>query len=74
MIEDLIRPLVGSLPFDDILLATENGEIVYRSQKNGPEFTTLAALLENQTTTGTDKKPRRIRPEPRRKPIPFRSI
>ena len=57
VIDDLLRPLVGSLPFDDILLATESGEIVYRSQKNGPEFTTLAALLENQTTTGTDKKP-----------------
>ena len=36
MIEDLFRPLVGSLPFDDILLASENGEIVYRSKKNGP--------------------------------------
>ncbi len=56
VIDDLLRPLVGSLPFDDILLASENGEIVYRSQKNGPEFTTLAALLENQTT-GTEKKP-----------------
>ena len=53
-IEDLIQPLVGSLPFDDILLASQNGEIVYRSKKNGPEFTTLAALLENQI--GSDGK------------------
>ena len=53
-IEDLIEPLVGSLPFDDVLLASENGEIVYRSRKNGPEFTTLAALLENQI--GSDGK------------------
>jgi hypothetical protein len=53
-IEDLIQPLVGSLPFDDVLLASENGDIVYSSKKNGPEFTTLAALLENQI--GSDGK------------------
>src|SRR5260370_22292730 len=56
VIDDLFRPLVGSLPFDDILLASENGEIVYRSKKNVPQFTTLAALLENQTS-GAEKKP-----------------
>ena len=56
VLEDLFQPLVGSLPFDDILLASENGDIVYQSKKNGPEFTTLAALLENQAGSA-GKKP-----------------
>lgn len=56
VLEDLFKPLVGSLPFDDILLASNTGEIVYQSKKSGPQFTTLAALLEYQTG-GTGKKP-----------------
>src|SRR5258708_6381817 len=56
MLEDLFRPLVGSLPFDDILLAKDNGDIVYQSKRDGPQFLTLASLLENQTG-GSEKKP-----------------
>jgi hypothetical protein len=49
VLEDLFQPLVGSLPFDDILLAEDTGEIVYQSKKDGPLFTTLLSLLANQT-------------------------
>ena len=56
VLEDLFQPLVGSLPFDEILLASDNGEIVYQSTKNGPQFTTLASLLDNQTG-GAGKTP-----------------
>jgi hypothetical protein len=54
VLEDLFRPLVEPLPFDDVLLATDDGEIVYQSRKDGPRFMTLSALLANQT--GTEKK------------------
>jgi hypothetical protein len=43
-----LNPLVGSLPFDDILLVSENGTIVYQSNKAGPQFTTLTGLLQAQ--------------------------
>jgi hypothetical protein len=58
VIEELLRPLVESMPFDDILLASDSGkgEIVYQSKRNGPQFTTLAELLDNQAGNG-DKKP-----------------
>ncbi len=56
VLEDLFHPLVGSLPFDDILLASDSGEIVYQSKNDGPRFTTLAALLDNQPG-GAAKKP-----------------
>ncbi len=56
VIEELFRPLVEAMPFDDILLASDKGEIVYQSKRNGPQFTTLAELLENQTGSG-EKKP-----------------
>jgi hypothetical protein len=71
--EDLFRPLVGSLPFDDILLASDTGDVVYQSKRNGPQFTTLAALLENQAG-GAEKKPAGNPAGTRRKRIPFRSI
>jgi hydrogenase-4 membrane subunit HyfE len=56
VIEELFRPLVESMPFDDILLASDKGEIVYQSKRNGPQFTTLAELLDNQAGSG-EKKP-----------------
>jgi hypothetical protein len=55
VLEDLFHPLVGSLPFDDILLASDTGEIVYQSKRDGPRFTTLAALLDNQTGDAAKK-------------------
>ncbi len=44
----ILRPLVESLPFDDILLVSKNGTIVYQSHKAGPQFTTLTGLLQAQ--------------------------
>jgi len=52
----VLKPLVGSLPFDDILLVSETGTIVYQSNKIGPQFTTLTGLLQAQPG-GTDEKP-----------------
>jgi hypothetical protein len=56
VLDDLFRPLVASLPFDDILLASDTGEIVYQSKKDGPQFTTLLSLLANQNA-GAAKTP-----------------
>ena len=44
----VLTPLVGSLPFDDILLVSKNGTIVYQSNRAGPQFTTLTVLLQAQ--------------------------
>src|SRR5580765_2857854 len=44
----VLTPLVGSLPFDDILLVSKNGTIVYQSNRSGPQFTTLTDLLQAQ--------------------------
>jgi len=44
----MLEPLVGSLPFDDILLVSKDGTIVYQSHKAGPQFTTLTGLLQAQ--------------------------
>jgi hypothetical protein len=52
----VLKPLVGSLPFDDILLVSEDGTIVYQSNKAGPQFTTLTGLLQAQAG-GADDKP-----------------
>ncbi len=49
VLADLFQPLVSSLPFDNILLAKEDGTIVYEQKRTGPQFTKLADLLENQT-------------------------
>jgi hypothetical protein len=49
-IDDVMTPLVGSLPFDDILLVSQEGTIVYQSKKTGPQFMTLSALLQSQIT------------------------
>ncbi|HEV2729847.1 MAG TPA: hypothetical protein VGV15_07430, partial [Terriglobales bacterium] len=51
----VLNPLVRSLPFDDILLVSQNGTIVYQSNKAGPQFTTLTGLLQAQV--GQDTKP-----------------
>ncbi len=45
----VLKPLVGSQPFDDILLVSQDGTIVYQSNKSGPQFTTLTRLLQAQT-------------------------
>lgn len=47
-LDDLMKPLVGSAPFDDILLVSNRGSIVYQQNKAGPQFTTLSALLQSQ--------------------------
>jgi hypothetical protein len=44
----VLTPLVGSLPFDDILLVSKSGTIVYQSNRSGPQFTTLTDLLQAQ--------------------------
>jgi hypothetical protein len=49
----LLKPLVGSLPFDEILLASDDGTIVYQSKKNGPQFTALSSLLQTQPMVST---------------------
>ena len=52
----MLEPLVGSLPFDDILLVSKDGTIVYQSHKAGPQFTTLTGLLQAQPE-GAEAKP-----------------
>ena len=53
----VLTPLVGSLPFDDILLVSKDGTIVYQSNRAGPQFTTLADLLQTQTEVQTANPP-----------------
>ena len=52
----VLTPLVGSLPFDDILLVSKNGTIVYQSKRAGPQFTTLTDLLQARAE-GTTANP-----------------
>ena len=57
-LDSLVKPLMGSVPFDEILIAAGDGSIVYQNQKAGPEFTTLASLLQMQPTgTKTNASP-----------------
>jgi hypothetical protein len=42
----VLGPLVASLPFDDILLVSRDGTIVYQRNTAGPQFTTLSGLLQ----------------------------
>lgn len=57
-LDTLLKPLADALPFDDILLVSERGAIVYQHKKAGPQFTTLAGLLQAQAGTGTtENKP-----------------
>ncbi len=51
----VLKPLVGSLPFDDILLVSEKGTIVYQSNRAGPQFTTLTGLLQAQPVDAETK-------------------
>ena len=44
-IGELLKVPAGSLPFDDILLVSKDGKVVYQDKKAGPQFTTLASLL-----------------------------
>ena len=57
----VLKPFVGSLPFDDILLVSEDGTIVYQSNKTGPQFITLTGLLQAQA--GEETKPATSAPE-----------
>jgi hypothetical protein len=54
-LEDLLKPLVASLPFDDVLLAYEDGAIIYQDKKVGAQVITLSSLLENQTAPAGTK-------------------
>ncbi len=51
-IADVLKVPAGSLPFDDILLVSENGTVVFQSKKAGPQFTTLSGLLKARTDGG----------------------
>jgi hypothetical protein len=56
-IDELMKPLVGSLPFDDILLVSQEGFIVYQQKHTGPQFTTLGSLLQAQVGTPVSGTP-----------------
>jgi hypothetical protein len=51
--KELLQPFIGSLPFDDVLLSSEDGSIIYQEAKTGPQFANLAELLQAETP---DKK------------------
>jgi hypothetical protein len=53
----LLKPLVGSLPFDDILLVSGDGTIIYQRDRAGPQFTTLTRLLQAQSGDSDNKSP-----------------
>jgi hypothetical protein len=54
-VDSIVKPLAGSLPFDNILLVSETGTMVYQGNKSGPQFTSLADLLQTQTGTADSK-------------------
>lgn len=56
-ISRLLKTLVGSLPFDDILLVSGDGTIVYQRNGAGPQFTTLTRLLEAQPADANNRSP-----------------
>jgi len=51
----VLEPLVASLPFDDILLVSRDGTIVYQSNTAGPQFTTLSGLLQAEPEAAKPK-------------------
>ena len=55
-IDEMMKPLLGSLPFDDVILVSQEGFIVYQSKQTGPQFTTLTSLLQSQIATPVDSK------------------
>ena len=50
-IRDLLKVPADS-PFDDLILVSEDGTVVYQQKKAGPQFTTLASLLKAQIASG----------------------
>ena len=54
-VEQLMQPLVLTLPFDDILLVSDKGDVIYQEKKAGPQFTTLSALLQAQPENAAPK-------------------
>jgi hypothetical protein len=56
-VSGVLTPLVGSLPFDDTLLVSKNGTIVYQSNRAGPKFTTLTDLLQAQAGGANANQP-----------------
>src|SRR5262249_6283361 len=52
----MLEPFVGSQPFDDILLVSNSGTIVYQSKQAGPQFTTLTGLLQAQPESAEAKE------------------
>jgi hypothetical protein len=54
-IGELLKVPADTLPFDDVLLVSENGTVVYQDKKAGPQFTTLSSLLKAQIG-GADSK------------------
>jgi hypothetical protein len=51
----LLTPLVVSLPFDDILLVSGDGAIIYQRDRAGPRFTTLTRLLHARAEDADNK-------------------
>ena len=52
-VRELMKVPADSLPFDDLLLVSEDGSVVYQDKKAGPQFTTLSSLLKAQITRQT---------------------
>jgi hypothetical protein len=53
--EELMKVTAGSLPFDDLLLVSEDGSVVYQDKKAGPQFTTLSSLLKARVDVAEGK-------------------
>lgn len=56
-IADVLKLPAGALPFDDILLVSETGTVVYQAKQAGPQFTTLSGLLKARIAGAADKPP-----------------
>lgn len=54
-IRDLLKVPSDSLPFDDILLASDDGTVVYQDKQAGPQFTAISALLKAQAASADGK-------------------
>jgi hypothetical protein len=54
-IEGLLTVPARSLPFDDILLVSDDGRVVYQEKKAGPQFTTLGSLLKARVGAAENK-------------------
>ena len=49
-VREVMKVRADSLPFDDILLVSDNGSVVYQNKNAGPQFTTLSSLLKAQVS------------------------